>query len=123
LAIPAVIFFYTHWQTYVIIGSWIIVSAFFSYLSYKKRYFKISPQMLQTAKGTIEHEFSRILNFKIQTIKYKQTFFQRRRNLASISINISGGKSIKIPYVHEELATELYNYLLYCTESSNKKWM
>ncbi len=123
LAIPAVIFFYEYWQTYAIVGSWIFISAILSYLSFKKRYFKISPQFLQTAKGTIEQEFSQFFNFKIQTIIFKQTFFQRRRKLASLVISISGGKKIKIPYIQHDIAIELYNYLLYCTESTNKKWM
>jgi putative membrane protein len=123
VAIPLVIIFYEFWYIYVFIGAWVIISAFLSYLSYKKRYFNINTQMLYTAKGTIEQEFSLFFNFKIQTIKFKQTYFQRRRKLASISIYISGGKRIKIPYIDDKLATELYNYLLYCVESNDKKWM
>ena len=114
---------YSYWQTYIAILVWIFVSAFLSYLSYQKRYFKINPQILHTAKGTIEQEFSLFFNYKIQTIQFKQNFFQRRRKLASIAIFISGGKRIRIPYIQEELAGELYNYLLYCTESGHKKWM
>jgi len=123
VAIPLIIIFYEFWYIFVFIGAWIIISAFLSYLSYKKRYFIIHPQILLTAKGTIEQEFSQFFNFKIQTIKFRQSFFQRRRNIASIIVYISGGKRIKIPYIHEVLAIELYNYLLYCTESTNKKWM
>lgn len=123
ITIPLIISMYNYWQTYAITVGWIIISAFLSYLSYKKRYFKINTQILHTAKGTIEQEFSKFYHFKIQTIKFKQNFFQKRRNLASIVIYISGGKRIKIPYIHVELATELYNYLLYSIESSYKKWM
>jgi putative membrane protein len=123
ISIPLLIFMYSYWQTYIAILVWIFVSAFLSYLSYQKRYFKINPQILHTAKGTIEQEFSLFFNYKIQTIQFKQNFFQRRRKLASIAIFISGGKRIRIPYIQEELAGELYNYLLYCTESGHKKWM
>ncbi|MFZ4400205.1 MAG: PH domain-containing protein [Bacteroidales bacterium] len=123
VAIPLILIFFEFWYIYVFMGAWVIISALLSYLSFKKRYFIINPQILQTAKGTIEQEFSRFFNYKIQTIKFKQNIFQRRRNLASVVIYISGGKRIKIPYIHHELATELYNYLLYCTESNNKKWM
>ena len=123
VTVPLLLFSYKDWEIYVVIGIWIVISAFLSYLSYKKRYLKISAQILHTAKGTIEQEFSQFYNYKLQTIQFKQNFFQRRRKLASIAIFISGGKRIRIPYLQEDVASALYNYLLYCTESSSKKWM
>lgn len=123
VAIPLMLMAFYYWQTYAIIGAWVIISGGLSYVSYTKRYLKINTELLQISKGCIGQEFSMMFNFKIQTIKYNQTIFQRRRKTASISILTSGGKKLRIPFIHEQVAIELYNYLLYCTESTDKKWM
>ena len=123
IAIPLLIAFFYDWQTYAIIGTWVIISGFLSYVSYTRRYLKINTELLQLSKGCIGQHFSMMFNFKIQTITYNQTIFQRRRKTASISIFTSGGMRLRIPYLQEQVAMELYNYLLYCTESTIKKWM
>ncbi len=123
VSLAAFLFLPNLWQINALIIIWLIIIGLLCYLSYKKRFFKISQHQIEISRGTIAQEFSRMFNFKIQAIKFKQTFFQRRRKLASIKIFTAGGKVISIPYIHEILAKELYNYMLYCTESSNRNWM
>ncbi len=89
----------------------------------KKHYFRISEKLIENSTGAVGQKFSRMFNFKVQTVKYKQTIFQRRKNLATLKIYTAGGKVLSMPYINSDLAFELYNYLLYKAESNNKKWM
>ena len=54
--------------------------------------------------------------------RHQQTFFQKRRSLASLHLMNAAG-SMTIPYIDEKLAMQIYNYLLYHTEVSERKWM
>jgi putative membrane protein len=55
-------------------------------------------------------------------VEFRQTFFQKRRSLASLQIMNASG-SMTIPYIDALLAKQIYDYLLYHTEISGKKWM
>ncbi len=123
LAIPIILLLFEFWQTYLIVGIWVVISGIFTYVSYTKRCLKINKNLLMISKGCVGQEFSMMFNFKIQCVKYNQTFFQRRRKTASVSVYTSGGKTLYIPYLQQDIALQLYDYLLYCTESSKEKWM
>lgn len=123
LAIPLILMIPDYWETYFFVGVWVVISGLLSYISYTKRWFKITKKFMQISKGCVGQEFSMMFNYKIQCVKYNQTFFQRRRKTASVSVYTSGGKMLYIPYLQQDIAFELYNYLLYATESSHEKWM
>ena len=124
--LPPVVALSIGWEySEVIIASvaWLVVSLGLSWLAYRKRFVRISADLIETSSGMVGQKFSRMFNFKVQTIKYRQSWFQRRRNLATLMIFTAGGKVLSIPYIDSELALELYNYLLYSAESSHQKWM
>ncbi len=123
LAIPLILMIPEFWETYFFVGVWVVISGFLSYISYTKRWLKITKKFMQISKGCVGQEFSMMFNYKIQMIKFNQSIFQKRRKTASISIYASGGKKLYIPYLQQDVAMELYNYLLYTTESSHEKWM
>ncbi len=108
---------------YAVSAVWLVFAAFLSFLSYRKYYFRISESLIEKSSGTIGKKNMRMFNFKVQNVKYKQTFFQRRRNLATVRIYTAGGKQLSIPYIDNSLAMELFNYLLMKVESDNRKWM
>jgi putative membrane protein len=59
---------------------------------------------------------------KAQSVDFRQSFFQKRRGLASLRVNNASGQ-MNIPYIPEDVAYKLMNYLLYRVEAANKKWM
>ncbi|MBT3383622.1 MAG: PH domain-containing protein [Prolixibacteraceae bacterium] len=101
---------------------WFLGSAGFSLLILKKRYFKINNDQIRISKGAIAHKWKQMELFKIQSVEFRQTIFQKRRSLASLSLMNASG-SMTIPYIDETMAKEIYNYLLYHTEISEKSWM
>jgi putative membrane protein len=60
--------------------------------------------------------------YKIQAVEFRQTIFQKRRKLASLHLMNAAG-TMTIPFIDETLAKQIYDYLLYHTEVSKRKWM
>jgi putative membrane protein len=98
------------------------VVLFFTFRYYQSYRIKANLDFIVIKKGWVFPSTVMIPNFKLQNIRIKQSVFQKRRSLASLQLyTAAGGEAlIHIPYSE---AFELYNCLLYCIESSNKKWM
>ncbi len=115
-------FLFTEWLFWIGAVVWLLISAGYSFLILKKRYFKMNSDQIRISKGAISHKFTQMELFKIQSVEFKQTIFQKRRSLASLQLMNASG-SMTIPYIDESIAKQIYNYLLYHTEISEKRWM
>lgn len=115
-------FLYTEWIFYLVATVWLLATASYSYLILKKSYFRINNEQIRVSMGAISHKWKQMELFKIQSVEFKQTFFQKRRSLASLRLMNASG-SITIPYINDAIAKQIYNYLLYHTEISEKSWM
>ena len=115
-------FLYSHWIFWLGVLFWLLISAGFIFLHLKKRYFRMNSSQIRISNGAILHKWKQMELFKIQSVEFKQTIFQKRRSLASLSLMNASG-SMTIPYIDETMAKEIYNYLLYHTEISEKSWM
>lgn len=103
-------------------GSWLILSGLYCWMMVRKRYFQFNKSQLIVGKGAINTLWQQAESFKTQSVDFRQSFFQKRRGLASLRVNNASGQ-IDIPYIPEDMAKKLMNYLLYHVETSNKKWM
>lgn len=115
-------FLYDEWMYWLAVLVWLPVSAFYCSLILKKRYFSINNDQIIVSKGAISHQLTQMELHKIQAVEFRQSVFQKKRALSSLSIMNASG-SITIPFIDETVAKQIYNYLLYHTEVSNKKWM
>ncbi len=115
-------FLYSQWLFWLGSILWLAATAGYSYLILKKRYFRMNENQIRISQGAIEHKWKQMELFKIQSVQFRQTIFQKRRKLASLHIMNAAG-SMTIPYIDEKLAMRIYNYLLYHTEVSERKWM
>jgi putative membrane protein len=103
----------------------IIVVPLFYFLvhkKFKKRFFKLTDDMLLVGQGLIETHRTYFELFKVQNVKMKQTIFQQRRNVVDIVLQTASGK-IRIPCLEVEKANDIYNHILYKLETSNEPWM
>lgn len=108
---------------YLLIGiPWIGLIGLMEWLRSRKTVFGINQHQIRSQGGAIATRWKQMEFHKVQQVKYSQSFFQRRRNLASLQINNASG-FIRIPYVPAEWAKLLHDYLLYYAESSTKSWM
>lgn len=101
---------------------WLLAAGGYSYLILKKRYFRMNNEQIMISNGAISHHWKQMELYKIQSVEFRQTIFQKRRSLASLHLMNAAG-SMTIPYIKENLAKRIYDYLLYHTEVSEKKWM
>lgn len=115
-------FLYAKWQFWGGAILWLLLSAGYSYLALKKRYFRMDNNQIRISKGVITHKWKQMELYKIQAVEFRQTIFQKRRKLASLKLMNAAG-SITIPFIAEEMAMQMYDYLLHHTEVSERKWM
>lgn len=59
---------------------------------------------------------------KIQNISVKQSIFQRKRGLSSVTLYTAAGKRT-IPFIPMDIALKLREYLLYRVSSQDEPWM
>ncbi len=115
-------FVYSEWIFWIAAPCWLLLTAGYNSLVLKRSYFCINNEQIRVSSGAISHNWKQMELYKIQSVKFKQTFFQKRRSLATLKfMNASG--SIQIPYINESMAKQIYDYLLYHTEISEKRWM
>jgi len=95
---------------------------FFSYRYFQTYAVQVNPDFTLIKRGFVFPSTLLIPNYKLQNISLKQSIFQKRRGVASLQLySAAGGENIvHLPYNE---ADELYNYLLFCIESSEQKWM
>ncbi|MBU2929983.1 PH domain-containing protein [Winogradskyella psychrotolerans] len=98
------------------------LAALYVYFAYKKAYYKISENFVTIGSGVIDTTTNILEIHKIQSIKLKQTIFQRPRDIASIVIS-TASKSVTIPYISKSEAILIYNFLLFKVESQDRDWM
>lgn len=115
-------FLFDEWIYWLAVLVWLVVSAFYCSLILKKRYFSMNNEQIIVSGGAISHQLTQMELHKIQAVEFRQSVFQKKRSLSSLSIMNASG-SITIPFIDETVAKQIYNYLLYHTEVSNKKWM
>jgi putative membrane protein len=123
--IPVVVstpFLFDEWIFWLAVLVWLAGSAFYASLKLKKRYFSINNDQIIVSGGAISHQLTQMELHKIQAVEFRQSVFQKKRALSSLSIMNASG-SVTIPFIDETMAKQIYNYLLYHTEVSEKKWM
>lgn len=101
---------------------WLPIVGGIVHLYHSKRSFELNEELLRNNSGTFgrKHELTQI--YKVQAVKIKQSWYQRKKSLASVQLFTAAGRSA-IPFIPLSLALELENYLLYRAESDKREWM
>lgn len=115
-------FLYSEWIYWLAVLVWLPASAFYCSLILKKQYFSMNNEQIIVSKGAISHQWTQMELHKILAVEFRQSIFLKKRSLSSLRVMNASG-SITIPFIDESLAKLIYNYLLFHTEVSKKKWM
>ena len=122
--IPTVLI-YLSTQVYWVFAAY-LVYVFILFFWTKKYVSKVkistNGELLRYEKGWLSRDRSLVKIYKIQSVKYSQSIFQKRRGTAHLTLYTAGG-SMRIPFLPAYLASEMYNYFLYKVEVSEKGWM
>lgn len=98
---------------YVLISSW---------LFFRKFRFNYNSEILHIRKGIFGNSEIIVKWNNIQSVSVGQSHYQRRKNLATISLYTAGG-TLSIPFIALDQARAIQNYALYKIESSIIPWM
>ncbi|QNK77680.1 PH domain-containing protein [Winogradskyella sp. PAMC22761] len=98
------------------------LAVLYVYFAYKKAYYIISDGFVTIGSGVIDTTINILQIHKIQSVKIKQTIFQKPKSIASLVIS-TASKSVTIPYISKQDAISIYNLLLYKVESQDRDWM
>jgi len=90
-------------------------------LSFKKKRYGLTDNLLLLRGGTFGHSATMLQLFKLQNIMIRQTPFQSRRGLGSLTLFTASGQ-LTIPDISYESCLNMKNILLYKIESSKKSW-
>ena len=101
---------------------WIPAHWFMVTLYYKKRSFELNEELLKNNTGIFGNGHDLMQLHKVQAVKVKQSWYQRRKAIATVQIFTAAGH-LTVPFIPLQLALELENYLLYRAESDKREWM
>lgn len=93
-----------------------------AYLRYRRWGVAVYGDYIVIRKGVVGIDYVVLPAFKLQRVAYHETPMTRRRNLASVSFLVAS-RSIKVPFIDNQLARDLVNYCAYRVESSRQSWM
>ena len=118
-SVAAVIF--QNWSLFAI---WIYfpLSIYMAQLYYRKRKLHLSPDYCVSASGIFGHQYRQLELYKVQSVRIRQSYYQVRRNLATLVLYTASG-DVRFPYIELERARELKDYVLYRIESDKRGWM
>ncbi|TPV33466.1 hypothetical protein FJ651_10295 [Paucihalobacter ruber] len=95
---------------------------FFVITTYRKANYGVNDDFLMVESGFIETKTQIVQHHKIQSVEMYQSYFMKRRGVASLYIyNASGNVTLK--YIQESIARQVHNFLLYKVETTDKNWM
>lgn len=101
---------------------WLIIISLGLARYYSRYVIELSESHIQLNRGVLTTYRDRIFIHKMQGLRIRQTPYQVRNDLASITLYTAAG-DLTIPYLTLADAKVLGNYLLYKVESSRKAWM
>jgi len=119
ISIPAFIF--SNWS---LLWAWLYfpLSFYMASLYYRKRKFHLSKDLCISESGIFGHQFKMMELYKVQAVKVRQSFYQLRKDLATIVLYTASG-DIKFPYIPLAKAEQIRDYLLYRIERDKSPWM
>ncbi len=94
----------------------------YAHYSYKSICYEFDGDLLQIKKGWITQTKTLLEPYKIQSVKLSQSFFQRKKNTATLHLHLSG-TCVRLSYIPLKSAEDLRDFLLYGAVKTQKNWM
>ena len=118
----AILGWFEGWWFYILAGIYLTLADFFIRKYVQHFSVQISEGLLQVKRGWVFPQHVLLKHYKVQGVNVRQSIFQKRRGLVSLTLYTAGGK-INIPFVPEKAGKALADFLLYKIESSTMEWM
>lgn len=121
LILGTILYFNVEWQA--LYSLLIIPAVWYMTTQYqRKRSFELNEELLRNNSGVFGNAHDLMQIHKVQAVRIKQSWYQRRKSLATVQLFTAAGH-LSIPFIDLKLAHELENYILYRAESDSREWM
>ncbi len=101
---------------------WLPIALLLSFRYHRNWQWKVSEEGLFTSWGVVNQHAILLQWYKVQAVTIRQNYFLRRRGLAHLTLYTAAG-SVNIPYIYEEQAKRLQDFVLYKVEIDKRGWM
>lgn len=101
---------------------WLPAAAWLSYQYYLNWKWHVSEEGIRTSWGVLNQHRILLQWYKVQSVTISQNYFLRRRGLANLILYTAAG-AVKVPYVDEQKAKAVQDFVLYKVETDERKWM
>jgi putative membrane protein len=98
------------------------LALFFIYRYYRSVNMAVNPDVVVLRKGWVYPSYLIFKLGKLQVVSFHQSFFQKRRGLATLRFHTAAGDA-RMLHIPEDKAKEIYNYALYKIETYHGGWM
>ncbi|MYG50358.1 MAG: PH domain-containing protein [Gemmatimonadales bacterium] len=88
---------------------------------WRRQGYMLDGEGLASRSGFLGSEVKAFLLRKVQSVTVKQSPLQRRKDLATLQVQLACG-IITVPYIERSAAWRLRDYILYRVESSRRRW-
>ena len=111
-------------SNYRLFLAWIYfpISIYMGQLYYRKRVLQLHRDFIISSSGIFATKHKLMEIYKIQSVKVSQSFYQWRKDLATVTMYTASG-DIRVPFVPIDKANQIRDYLLYRIESDGRPWM
>lgn len=93
-----------------------------AFLYYRKRRLLLHPDYAVFKAGIFGDEWRMLELYKVQAVRLSQTFYQMRRDLATVTLYTASG-SVSIPFIPVVKAGQVRDYVLARIERDRRSWM
>jgi putative membrane protein len=100
---------------------WLPLVGLISWRNWKRAGYLHNDDEIIRRSGLMGYRTVGLLFRKVQRVTISQSRYQRRKNLASLRMHMASG-SVRVPYIEDEKAKQLRDYILYKVESSQQAW-
>ncbi len=98
------------------------IAIWMGHLYYRKKRLMLHPDLALMKGGIIGDEYKLLQLYKIQAVSIDQSFYQWRKDLATVSMYTSSGE-VSIPFIPMRKAEQIRDYVLYRIERDSRAWM
>lgn len=107
---------------YLPLPVFLLIIGFLTYRYWRSIVLRVNANFIEIRRGYVFPKRIVIPNYKLQNISQSQSFLQAFRGLRTLHLHTAAG-SLRVSHLPKNAISELHDYLCYCIESSNEKWM
>lgn len=98
------------------------VAVWMGHLYYRKKCLALHTDYALLKGGIFGDDYKLLEIYKIQAVSLRQSFYQWRRDLATVTMYTASG-DVSIPFIPVKKAEQIRDYLLYRIEVDERAWM